>query len=617
VLRRSWFPLSAWFVLLMSVATLYASPAHHRGNVNAGIAGLHITHHARWGAGSWATAREHRKTGSGPVAPSQDSSTAPNGDTGSVTTGSPSDPPSGWSLGTAGNWLQQIVDARKSWTASSPSDPATPGPSGNPGPDPQPAGGTGSSLASGGTGGGSGGTGSGGKIASPAGSTPGGGSTGSGSTGGGSGSPGSGGKIASPAGSTPGGGSTGGGGSLTGTSPTPASGGSGSDSGISGVGSAAISGATSGDGSTSTVASGGGPGGASSPPPPPGQFPQTRDPAVWPFAATSPWNYPLGSNARYAPMVTGQGGRWETMWLTDTNSIWIGSPSDPLTSLYRDDRTGSPDYKRVQNVPAAAASFFPRDRSALNGGDTASAWISADHLVAQDFQGTYFDAATRAFHAAYGGLTDIDLKGNGWNQTTMALNNTGADGSTASPGFPYFAGCIRRGELGGGLIPHALAYFTDPSMWNISAPSGTGFVWPATQRDNLEGGQVGTQGNLYFGSLLALLPSFNVNALKTPEARTVAVALQRYGAYTINSAPGWGNQGGIYMDGSVRAEVPGYPEYSGPSNPDDYKNDMMIITRALQVVTNSHHNGQQPVGGVKLDGGDGALLAPLAPPFDR
>ena len=583
MLRRSWFPLVAWLVLLVSVVSLYGSPARHRIGADSDVTAFNVKGRARGSDGdSWPAAgnrRTHKFKHTQVNAAAQGWLSAGDPNSDGSTTRAPDR--SGWSLGKVGNWLQKVVDARKSWSRSSQSDPATQAPPGTTGLDPNPSGTAGSSPV-------------------PAGAAGTGGSTGGGSstTGGG--------KVGSPVGSNAGAGPTGSGGSLTAVSVVP--------------GSAAISGATSSVGSAGVTLTGNGTGDSAAVPPspaPPGPLPQTRDPALWPFAATSPWNYPIGSKARYAPMVTGQGSQWDDLWLTDTNSIWIGTASDPMLSLYRDDRVGSTHYKRVQNVPAAATSVFLTSSDELNGGDTPSTWISADHLVAQDFQGTYYDQRTRSFHAAYGGLTDIDLKGNGWDQNTMALNGQGVDGSTASPGFPYFAGCIRQGELSRGLIPHALAYFTDPSYWSFNAPGGRGFVWPATQRDNLEAGQVGTQGNLYFGSLIALLPSFNVNALKTPEARTIALALQRYGAYTINSSPGWGNQGGIYMDGAVRADVPGYPEYTGPSSPDDYVNDMRIITHALQVVTNSHHDGGQPVGGVKLDGGDGALLAPLAPPFDR
>jgi hypothetical protein len=44
---------------------------------------------------------------------------------------------------------------------------------------------------------------------------------------------------------------------------------------------------------------------------------------------------------------------------------------------------------------------------------------------------------------------------------------------------------------------------------------------------------------------------------------------------------------------------------------------MDAIARLLQVVTNGHSDGGAPKGGIKLDGGDGTLRAPLAPPFDR
>ena len=47
----------------------------------------------------------------------------------------------------------------------------------------------------------------------------------------------------------------------------------------------------------------------------------TRDPALWPFSRTSPWNYPLGSNAQFAVPVA------------------FGSPrKEPLTGLLCNER---------------------------------------------------------------------------------------------------------------------------------------------------------------------------------------------------------------------------------------------------------------------------------------
>ncbi len=210
------------------------------------------------------------------------------------------------------------------------------------------------------------------------------------------------------------------------------------------------------------------------------------------------------------------------------------------------------------------------------------------------------------------GLTNVDLKGSGWGIEQMALGGKSCDGQTSAAGFPMTAGAIRPGELVNG-IRHSLAFITNPRMWNRHARTGAGHVWPAVSADagwNAPDGY-GYSGNLFMGSLVAIPPWVDVRTLGlvTSQARAIARALQDYGAYGRDSDGRVIAKLIITMDYTARSELPVGARFDA---------DLYIIARQLRVVTNSHSpSGGRPQGGVKIDGGDGTLGAPLAPPFDR
>jgi len=190
------------------------------------------------------------------------------------------------------------------------------------------------------------------------------------------------------------------------------------------------------------------------------------------------------------------------------------------------------------------------------------------------------------------------------------------DGICLAAGTSLLGGLIRAGELRAG-IPHALQIIVGPSRWNRHAPgnrSGASFVWPASSSDNPA--PFATSGNMYEGSLFAIPPTVSIgrmqfrsanNETKLAILRNLATALQRYGGYGIDS----GSVGGVQLrlEFTARHEL---PPLAG-----DFLADLGDIAAQLRVVTNSHNpnTGGPPVGGVRLHGGDGKLLAPLAPPF--
>src|SRR5579884_1109049 len=354
----------------------------------------------------------------------------------------------------------------------------------------------------------------------------------------------------------------------------------------------------------------------------------TRDPALWPFAATSPWNYPIGSAAQYATIVKGDGTTGFTRAYFNagqfTFGVWIASTSDPLRNIVRDDRqsNGGPTY-------VYSANTFPRQVPAgmvAAPGEGQLIVITTDHLTAMELYGAYQDANGNWHGPA--GMSNVNLKGPGWGEpegiwysagqeampqpATSVASGTALDGDgcTTAACLTGLGGLIRPGELRNG-IPHALAFATEPYYWNRNAPGGRSFVWPAVSSDDPT--PYGTQGNLYFGGLVAIPASVDVNSLglQTTEGKNVALALQRYGAYARDTADTGPNTLVFYMDYAARGELPTSAAFAS---------DMAIIARHLMVVANSHDNGRKPIAPsvkVQAPGGDGTLLAPLAPPFGK
>lgn len=64
---------------------------------------------------------------------------------------------------------------------------------------------------------------------------------------------------------------------------------------------------------------------------------RTRDPALWPFDAASPWNMPIGDKARYGDISAPEfdpagGGGINCMWWS--HPIFIATARDPKVTIY-------------------------------------------------------------------------------------------------------------------------------------------------------------------------------------------------------------------------------------------------------------------------------------------
>ena len=295
---------------------------------------------------------------------------------------------------------------------------------------------------------------------------------------------------------------------------------------------------------------------------------ETRDPALSPFDASSPWNMPLGDKAEYATINSppfdpskGCGINCEH-W---SHPVFIATPTDPEVAIFHKDPLVP---FAVMRAPANAKPD-PESDAHLHLIDETHSFVVEMCAAARRPDGNI-----SARYVIKNDLRDAGVYA-GW-------HGVRAYGGSA------IAGLIRVGELTHG-IRHVLAAATNPKAMNRFAPDGKAFVWPASSADS-----TGTEGNLYMGSLVAIPPTVDLNqlGLKPGPAMEIAIALQDYGAYLTDSAS---------TNFCVCAEPAAAQEVARVD-----RADLNKLSALLKVVTNNAPNSI---------GGGGKPRRPLAPAF--
>jgi hypothetical protein len=289
------------------------------------------------------------------------------------------------------------------------------------------------------------------------------------------------------------------------------------------------------------------------------RLPAARDAADWPFAAASPWNSPLGHDARFAPADDPRTRDLRRPVAAINASTWSvpvfrATDADPV----RDVRT--PAGIARFRIPDDAAPAGPRD------GDR--------HLAVIDPTGRWVDECWLARHA-----------GSRWSCRYHVRNSLRGPGilagGTRAYGGSALGGLIRTWELDVGVLRHALA-FALPRRYLRHGP-----VWPAASED--EGADYG--GHVPMGTLVAIPPHVDLGALGlSPTGLVIARALQVYGAYLVDASENF----------TLFAEPTAEPLLGAA------RRDLGRIRDQLRIVEN---NGPEQVGG------GGAATAPSAPPF--
>ena len=226
----------------------------------------------------------------------------------------------------------------------------------------------------------------------------------------------------------------------------------------------------------------------------PDTMPARRIPGMWPFAAESPWNTPVGSAAQFAPV--------EGVSLAELDFTFV----ERRIVLLRD----TDPIVRVK-LPDGRLEAVHLDERVVGGGMRGGFPLIAVNLR-ENMVIEIFGLRRPARHEATANAI-----------SRTSLLGPGFGGSAASAfGGSTLGGMIRSGELDRGIF-HALAL-------RLPADRLSGFTWPATTAPSVSGG-----GNVRIGTLLALPPDFVPESIAPPgtAANRIARALRDYGAYVV------------------------------------------------------------------------------------
>jgi hypothetical protein len=144
-----------------------------------------------------------------------------------------------------------------------------------------------------------------------------------------------------------------------------------------------------------------------------------------------------------------------------------------------------------------------------------------------------------------------------WDLTSNALRTDGWTSADAA-GLPILPGLVRYDELAAGEIAHALRFTTNHTR--------TSYIYPARH----EAGESGSSSLPPMGLRVRLKDTYDTSGF-SPQARVIAVALQRYGMILADNGSPW------YITGA-----------SDPNIDDDVMHELDVITgHDLEVVDTS------------------------------
>jgi hypothetical protein len=304
---------------------------------------------------------------------------------------------------------------------------------------------------------------------------------------------------------------------------------------------------------------------------------ETRDPAAWPFAASSPWNTPLGEGARFAS--SSAAGTQSVLDPEVGVHVNAGTWSHPVVRAGRGDRLVEVPLTYVDD-PAGPGWLSAPDGTTATWRVPEDAEPSAPgdhHLHVVDPQGCYVDETwgmrqdESGWVAGYHARTD--LRGSG----------VGSGGARAYGGSAI-GGLLREWEVREGSVRHALA--VSLSRRQLAAE----YIWPATGQDSLA---PRFRGAVPMGGLLAVPPSVDLDGLGlSPTGLAVGRALQDYGAYVVDHA----DNVAFYAE----------PALEGTPELEDLRRDVTVLRSHLRPVTNADASHV---------GGPGVRVASTAPPL--
>lgn len=338
---------------------------------------------------------------------------------------------------------------------------------------------------------------------------------------------------------------------------------------------------------------------------------ERRSPLLWPFAATSIWNMPIGSQAVYVPAaldgIPGREGK-APMPQADVERIVL-RPDAPLAKIYYSNAAWS---RKSRCAPTGAlmlqAPVPPEYTVPHSMANNAAVFLARDGRTLLHLQP--FTRCSRGGPAtALVQFPSVDIHGDG------------RHGSHGGSGLSALGGSLRVGELRPDQAPpkHALKVnlYARQFLYKCTV-RGDCYRWPAFNADDYAVGHYGTVGSsqpeaMKMGALLAIPSSRPLSTLllETEPAKQLAWTLQNYGAYVVDDTygPAFALNVEEGPDGSFLAQFKSDWHFDFEQKVRDntpWVRDMQKLLRSLHVVDN---NGPESIGG------GGAPRQPLAPPF--
>jgi hypothetical protein len=329
----------------------------------------------------------------------------------------------------------------------------------------------------------------------------------------------------------------------------------------------------------------------------------SRDPWLWPFAADSIWNMPIGSNAVYKPA----GLQPAKHVGVDTQILLRTTAADPEREVLK-----SPSFKsRVGTEPLGFRLRVPDDWTIPDAGSANPYGLTPNACYAillpdgkSVLQGTCIcrpqpggPVYLPGWTARPGNRQPISLTGDG----------LGKIGQGAS-GLSTLGGTLRKGELvGEDPIRHVIKLNPYAARFCFYSQEIPGWRWPGHKADSYAAEEYkGTNRAVVMGSLLALKPDATPESLgiKTAPGRKLFHVLQDYGTYFAEDAH-W-DTWDLVVERDAEKEFEQAHGFSMKS--ETWRDEVNRLVIALQVIDN---NGPQSIGG------GGRPRQPLAPPFTR
>lgn len=320
-----------------------------------------------------------------------------------------------------------------------------------------------------------------------------------------------------------------------------------------------------------------------------------------PFAATSIWNTPIGTGARYVPAglpAVPRGSAWAPMPQDDGDHL-IFTPDAPTVAVHANSAGWSGRSRCGTTGPVLFTAPMPRDYVVSSSNENEGATF----LMSDGRTMRYVAPLARCVAGGGASAQDVsapvDLYGDGLSR------RPGAAGLSGGPG-----GVLRIGELGPGASTgprHALRVIVDsPQVLFRCRVEAECFRWPAATSDAGSVGGYGTVGDnrnaaMRMGALLAIPAGVDLTrlGLETGAGRQLAWTMQKFGAYVADSTggPSFGfvterGPAGSFAD-RFRSDN-GFPFAQRVRDNTPWSRDVQRIVVALSVVDD---NGPTSIGG--------------------